>query len=111
MSDQDFLQQAIQLAKDNVEQGGRPFGAVIVQNGEVVSTSVNQILTTGDPISHAELNALRAAAQSFKDVFGCNAYVWDFDSFLCVFKCRCRTLWLIYSTDCGEITSRPTFTR
>ena len=66
MTDLDFLTQAIQLAKANVDQGGRPFGAVIVKGGEVVSTGVNQIVTTGDPTSHAELNALRQAAQNLK---------------------------------------------
>lgn len=66
MTDLDFLSQAIHLAKVNVEQGGRPFGAVIVKNGTVISTGVNQILTTGDPTSHAELNALRQAAQNLK---------------------------------------------
>ena len=66
MIDLDFLSQAIHLAKVNVEQGGRPFGAVIVKNGTVISTGVNQILTTGDPTSHAELNALRQAAQNLK---------------------------------------------
>lgn len=66
MNDQKFLQQAVELALSNVEQGGRPFGAVIVKNGKVVSTGVNQILTTGDPTSHAELNALRQAAQNLK---------------------------------------------
>ena len=62
----DFLNQAIQLAKENVKQGGRPFGAVIVKDRQVVSRGVNQILTTGDPTSHAELNALRQAAQYLK---------------------------------------------
>ncbi|MDM1756314.1 MULTISPECIES: nucleoside deaminase [Acinetobacter] len=66
MNDMDFLNQAVQLAKANIEQGGRPFGAVIVKNDVVVSTGVNQILTTGDPTSHAELNALRQAAQNLK---------------------------------------------
>lgn len=31
MNDMDFLNQAVQLAKANIEQGGRPFGAVIVK--------------------------------------------------------------------------------
>lgn len=66
MNDQKFLQQAVELALSNVEQGGRPFGAVIVKNAEVISTGVNQILTTGDPTSHAELNALRQAARNLK---------------------------------------------
>ncbi|WP_180173299.1 nucleoside deaminase [Acinetobacter sp. YH12029] len=64
MTDHAFIELAIQLAKENIEQGGRPFGAVIVKHGVVVSTGVNQILISGDPTSHAELNALRQAAQN-----------------------------------------------
>ena len=64
MTDHAFIELAIQLAKENIEQGGRPFGAVIVKHGIVVSTGVNQILISGDPTSHAELNALRQAAQN-----------------------------------------------
>ncbi len=43
MTDHAFIELAIQLAKENIEQGGRPFGAVIVKHGVVVSTGVNQI--------------------------------------------------------------------
>ena len=66
LNDTDFLIQAVALAKANVEQGGRPFGAVIVKNADVVGRGVNQILTTGDPTSHVELNALRQAAHNLK---------------------------------------------
>ncbi len=58
-----FLREAIALARANIEKGGRPFGAVAVRNGEVIAEGVNRMLETGDPTSHAELNALRAAAQ------------------------------------------------
>ncbi|MNJ64609.1 Guanine deaminase [compost metagenome] len=45
MNTQQFLQLAIDLARSNVkEKGGRPFGAVIVRNGEVVATGVNTVL-------------------------------------------------------------------
>ncbi|APR85355.1 tRNA-specific adenosine-34 deaminase [Minicystis rosea] len=59
----DHLQQAIELALENVRvRGGRPFGAVLVKDGSVVATGVNEILATGDPTAHAELQAIRAAA-------------------------------------------------
>lgn len=63
MSDNQFIQQAISLAMDNVNVGGRPFGAVIVNNGKVIASAVNQILTTNDPTAHAELLALREAGK------------------------------------------------
>jgi guanine deaminase len=58
-----YLCQAIELARTNLEAGGRPFGAVIVRNGEVVATGVNEIVGTNDPTAHAEMMAVRAASQ------------------------------------------------
>lgn len=71
-----FLQEAIALAQTNVEAGGRPFGAVVVRNGSIVATGVNEILRTNDPTSHAELNAIRAASQTLgsASLAGCTVY-------------------------------------
>ncbi|WP_434639454.1 nucleoside deaminase [Klebsiella sp. I138] len=57
-----YLQHAIALAKTNVENGGRPFGAVVVHNGDIVARAVNTLHQNGDPTAHAELNAIRDVA-------------------------------------------------
>ncbi|HEV7305412.1 nucleoside deaminase [Ensifer sp.] len=59
-----YLAEAITLARNNIAKGGRPFGAVVVKDGEIVGRGVNEMLSTGDPTSHAELNAVRAAART-----------------------------------------------
>lgn len=70
-----FLREAIALAYANVEKGGRPFGAVIVRDGKVVAAGVNEILATGDPTSHAELNAIRLASKELgPDLGGCSVF-------------------------------------
>lgn len=71
-----FLCEAIELAHANVEKGGRPFGAVVVKDGEVIATGVNEILSTNDPTAHAELTAIRAASQKLgsPDLQGCAVY-------------------------------------
>lgn len=77
MTDADaFLQEAIRLAYDNVARGGRPFGAVVVKDGAVVATGVNEILAANDPTAHAELTALRkaGAALGTPDLSGCTVY-------------------------------------
>ena len=63
----DHLALAIRLARDNVlERAGRPFGAVLVRDGEVLATGVNEVLATHDPSTHAEMQAIRAAAARLK---------------------------------------------
>jgi len=59
----DFMREAIALARANVADGGRPFGAVLVRDGEVLARAANRIHETGDPTAHAELLAIREAAQ------------------------------------------------
>ncbi|WP_201861392.1 nucleoside deaminase [Microvirga soli] len=59
-----FLCEAIDLARENVRKGGRPFGAVLVKDGAIVATGVNEIHTTQDPTTHAELQAIRAASRA-----------------------------------------------
>lgn len=63
MSAERFLCQAIDLARENVRCGGRPFGAVLVKDGKTIATGVNEIAATGDPTTHAELQAIRAASR------------------------------------------------
>ncbi|AFY01572.1 nucleoside deaminase [Bdellovibrio bacteriovorus] len=72
-----FLEMAVNLAAENLqEHHGRPFGAVLVKNNEVIATGVNQILLTQDPTSHAELSAIRAASQVLESprLDGCVIY-------------------------------------
>lgn len=77
MSDENrFLCEAIELAHANIVKGGRPFGAVVVKNGEVIATGVNEIHSTSDPTAHAELTAIRAASRKLgsPSLAGCSVY-------------------------------------
>jgi guanine deaminase len=62
-----FLQQAIQLAVDNVNnnQGG-PFGAIVVKDGEVIGSGVNTVTACYDPTAHAEIQAIRDACKNIQ---------------------------------------------
>jgi tRNA(Arg) A34 adenosine deaminase TadA len=60
-----FLKQAVALALENVRhRRARPFGAVLVRDGQEIATGVNEIAITGDPTAHAELQAIRAASRA-----------------------------------------------
>lgn len=71
-----FMNMAAELAEKNIDEGGGPFGAVIVRNGEVVATGVNRVTASNDPTAHAEVNAIRNACskeQTF-NLSGCVIY-------------------------------------
>lgn len=74
--DERFLRRAIELALTNIGQGGRPFGAVVVRDGEVIASGVNEMHATNDPTAHAELTAIRAASRKLGSVRldGCAVY-------------------------------------
>ncbi|MGV9354955.1 nucleoside deaminase [Streptomyces misionensis] len=57
----DFVQRTVDLARRNVEEGGRPFATVIVKDGEILAESPNKVAQTNDPTAHAEILAIREA--------------------------------------------------
>ena len=66
-SKEEYMQMAIELAKENVEKGnGGPFGAIIVRNGEIISTGTNNVTSLNDPTAHAEVTAIRNACKALK---------------------------------------------
>jgi len=66
-ADADWLARAIELATENVANGGGPFGAVIVKDGVLVAEGQNRVTANLDPTAHAEVMAIRAACQATGD--------------------------------------------
>jgi tRNA(adenine34) deaminase len=61
------MQRALVLARQGVEAGEVPIGAVIVKNGVVIAEAHNTPRTDHDPTAHAEIMAIRAAAKALGD--------------------------------------------
>lgn len=59
--DRRFMQMAIDLSANNIAEGGGPFGAVIVKDGEVLAAAANRVVPNHDPTAHAEVLAIREA--------------------------------------------------
>jgi tRNA(adenine34) deaminase len=59
-----FMQQALALGRGAQERGEVPVGAVVVLDGKVIGCGANSPIGANDPTAHAEIVALRAAAQS-----------------------------------------------
>ncbi|MGB7480144.1 MAG: nucleoside deaminase [Burkholderiaceae bacterium] len=60
---QQHLREAVRLAAANLQRGGRPFGAVLTIDGQMIASGVNDIVHSHDPTTHAELEAVRAASR------------------------------------------------
>jgi len=71
-----LLRRAVEIAGEGVANGGGPFGAVIVRDGAVVSEAFNKVVLDSDPTAHAEVRAIRLAANKLAthDLSGCILY-------------------------------------
>jgi tRNA(Arg) A34 adenosine deaminase TadA len=73
---QKWMEYAIALAIENVQKGGGPFAAVVVKENRIISTGANRVTTANDPTAHAEISAIRAAAEALSSfrLDGCELY-------------------------------------
>jgi guanine deaminase len=60
----ELLRQAIALAVESAGTDGGPFGAVVAKGDTIVSTGTNRVTASGDPTAHAEVVAIRRAAEA-----------------------------------------------
>lgn len=63
MSDSQYMARALELAREAERAGEVPVGAVIVKDDAIVGEGWNRPISTNDPTAHAEIVAMRAAAQ------------------------------------------------
>jgi guanine deaminase len=62
-----FMAEAIRLSIQKMrENKGGPFGAVVVNNGKIIARGYNQVTSTLDPTTHAEIVAIRKACKKLK---------------------------------------------
>src|SRR6266852_5919241 len=59
-----FMQEAMELARQAAAAGEVPVGAILVMEGRVAGRGANSPIAKNDPTAHAEMLALREAAQA-----------------------------------------------
>lgn len=64
-SHEEYMQQALALAKQAYEEGEIPVGAIVVANHRIIARAYNQTEKLNDPTAHAEMLALTAAFDYF----------------------------------------------
>ncbi len=75
--DERFMRQALELAREALAAGEVPVGAVVVSDGEIIGCGYNAPISGHDPTAHAEVRALRRAAERLGNyrLTGCDLYV------------------------------------
>lgn len=72
-----YMNQALEEADKAAAAGDVPIGCVIVKDGEVIGRGHNKVEANHDPTAHAEIEAIRLAAQTLghERLTGCTMYV------------------------------------
>ena len=60
------MQIAIDEARATKAEGGSPFGAALVRDGKVIGRGRNLMIQNNDPLSHGEMEAIKAAGLARK---------------------------------------------
>ncbi len=58
-----FMVRAIELSLNSVDNGGGPFGSIIVKNDIIIAEGSNQVTKNNDPTAHAEIVTIRKACK------------------------------------------------
>ena len=63
----EFMKKAIELSIKNINNGGGPFGSVIVKDNKIIAEGSNKVTTTNDPTAHGEIVAIREACKKLNN--------------------------------------------
>lgn len=99
--DEQYMHRAIALAQQGEALGEVPVGAVIVRGEEILGEGYNQPITSNDPTAHAEVVAIRSAAQREENyrLIGSTLYVTLEPCTMCVGALiHARIARLVYGT-------------
>ena len=77
MTDEQYMTRALELARRAQEEGEVPVGALVVLDDEIVGEGWNRPIAASDPTAHAEIQAMRRAAEKLKNyrLTGATLYV------------------------------------
>ncbi len=63
----EFMKRAIELSVESVNNGGGPFGSVVVKDNKIIAEGSNKVTPTNDPTAHGEIVAIREACKKLNN--------------------------------------------
>jgi len=63
----EFMKRAIELSVESVNNGGGPFGSVIVKGDKIIAEGSNKVTSDNDPTAHGEIVAIREACKKLNN--------------------------------------------
>ena len=63
----EFMKRAIELSIKSVNNGGGPFGSVIVKGDKIIAEGSNKVTSNNDPTAHGEIVAIREACKKLNN--------------------------------------------
>ena len=75
-TDRSFIDRAFEMRTQAIKIGDQAYGAIVVRDGIVVGQSASHVVVNQDPTAHAEIEAIRDAANRLgsRDLSGCTLY-------------------------------------
>ena len=72
----EFMKRAIELSVESVNNGGGPFGSIIVKDDKIIAEGSNKVTSNNDPTAHGEIVAIREACIKLNNfsLNGCELY-------------------------------------
>ena len=72
----EFMKRAIELSIKSVNNGGGPFGSIIVKGDKIIAEGSNKVTSNNDPTAHGEIVAIREACKKLNNfsLNGCELY-------------------------------------
>ena len=97
-----FMERALELSREALKSGDIPVGAIVEKDGEIIGEGFNTRERDKDPLGHAEINAIKMAAQFLGDwrLTSCRLYVTLEPCRMCSGACvNARMERIIYGAD------------
>lgn len=110
-NDEPLMKRAFELKDAATQAGDQPYGAIVAKDGSVVGEGPSRVIVNQDPTAHAEMEAIRDAAQKLgtRNLDGCVIYATSRPCRMCETAAYWANVSYIYYGDDLQDGGRPRY--